>query len=279
MKIWEAILYGLFGGASELLPISYTGHYALLRSAFNLAPLNDGGGYYIRLSVCIGVILAVILAYRPESRTLGREVLRITGIKKRARKERYDRLRVRSIVIGIFALLPMLLSLIFATLVDHFSGLIYVALLFILNGLILFFCFRTNEGGKTERSVLLSDMLWIGFGRAFWVLPGLSSLGISLSVGRVRGLKTDYSVRLAYMLTLAFECVAFFYHLIRAFIYGSFTFALLLPMLFAIVFAAAAGYLAIQYFRYLMQRNKINLFAYYSWEAATIVLILALINA
>lgn len=279
MKIWEAILYGLFGGASELLPISYTGHYALLRSAFNLTPLNEGGGYYIRLAVCIGVILAVNFAYRPESRTLGREVLRITGIKKRSRKEPYDRLRVRSIVIGIFALLPMLLSLIFATLVDHFSGLIYVALLFILNGLILFFCFRTNEGGKTERSVLLSDMLWIGFGRAFWVLPGLSSLGISLSVGRVRGLKTDYSVRLAYMLTLAFECVAFFYHLIRAFIYGSFTFALLLPILFAIVFAAAAGYLAIQYFRYLMQRNKINLFAYYSWEAAAIVLILALINA
>ena len=279
MKIWEAILYGLFGGASELLPISYTGHYALLRSAFNLTPLNEGGGYYIRLAVCIGVILAINIAYRPESRTIGREVLRITGSKKRRRKEPYDRLRVRSIVIGIFALLPMLLSLIFATLVDHFSGLIYVALLFILNGLILFFCFRTNEGGKTERSVLLSDMLWIGFGRAFWVLPGLSSLGISLSVGRVRGLKTDYNVRLAYMLTLAFECVAFFYHLIRAFIYGSFTFALLLPILFAIVFAAAAGYLAIQYFRYLMQRNKINLFAYYSWEAAAIVLILALINA
>ena len=50
-------------------------------------------------------------------------------------------------------------------------------------------------------------------------------------------------------------------------------------MLFTIVFAAVAGYLAIQYFRYLIQRNKINLFAYYSWEAAAIVLILALINA
>lgn len=279
MKIWEAILYGLFGGVSELLPISYTGHYALARSAFNLSPLNEGGGYYIRLAICIGVILAINIAFRPESRTLGREVLRITGIKKRGRKERYDRLRVRSIVIGLFALLPMLLSLIFATLVDHFSGLLYVALLFILNGFILFLCFRTNEGGKNERRVLLSDMLWIGFARAFWVLPGLSSIGISLSVGRVRGLKTDYSVRLAYMLTLAFECVAFFYHLLRAFIYGSFTFAILLPMLFTILFAAVAGFFAIQYFRYLMQRKKLNLFAYYSWEAAAVALILALINA
>lgn len=279
MKIWEAILYGLFGGISELLPISYTGHYAILRSAFNLTPLNDGGGYYIRLAVCIGVILAINFAFRSESRTLGREVLKITGIKKRRRKERYDRQRTRSVVLGLFALLPMLLSLIFATLVEHFSGLLYVALLFICNGLILFFCFRTSEGGKTERSVLLSDMLWIGLSRVFWVLPGLSSLGLSLSAGRVRGLKRDYNVRVAYMLTLAFECVAFFYHLIRAFIYGTFTFAVLLPMLFAIVFAAVAGFFAIQYFRYLIQRNKINLFAYYSWEAAAIVLILALINA
>lgn len=279
MKIWEAILYGLFGGISELLPISYTGHYALLRSAFNLTPLSEGGGYYIRLAVCIGIIIAINLAFRSESRTLGREILKISGIKKRRRGERYDRLRVRSIVIGLFALLPMLLSLIFATLVDHFSGLLFVALLFILNGFILFLCFRTNEGGKNERRVLLSDMLWIGCARTFWVLPGLSSLGISLSVGRVRGLSSSYNVRLAYMLTLAFECVAFFYHLLRAFIYGTFTFGILLPMLFAIVFAAVAGYLAIQYFRYLMQRNKLNLFAYYSWEAAVIVLILALINS
>lgn len=279
MKIWEAILYGLFGGVSELLPISYNGHYAIARSAFNLSPLNEGGGYYVRLAICIGVILAIVFGFRPESRTLGRELLRITGIKKRRRAERYDRLRVRSIVLGLFALIPMLLSLIFATLVDHFSGLVFVALLFILNGLILFFCFRTGEGGKTERSVLLPDMLWIGFARALWVLPGLSSLGLSLSVGRMRGLKNEYNVRVAYLLSLSFACVAFFYHLIRAFLYGSFTFAILLPMLFAAVFAAAAGYFAIQYFRYLMQRNKINLFAYYSWEAAAIVLILALINA
>ena len=279
MKIWEAILYGLFGGVSELLPISYNGHYAIARSAFNLSPLNEGGGYYVRLAICIGVILAIVFGFRPESRTLGREILRITGIKKRRRAERYDRLRVRSIVLGLFALIPMLLSLIFATLVDHFSGLVFVALLFILNGLILFFCFRTGEGGKTERSVLLPDMLWIGFARALWVLPGLSSLGLSLSVGRMRGLKNEYNVRVAYLLSLSFACVAFFYHLIRAFLYGSFTFAILLPMLFAAVFAAAAGYFAIQYFRYLIQRNKINLFAYYSWEAAAIVLILALINA
>jgi len=279
LKIWEAILYGLFGGASELLPISYTGHYAILRSAFNLSPLNEGGGYYIRMAICIGVILAINIAFRPESRTLGREVLRITGIKKRGHNEIYDRVRVRSIVIGLFALLPLLLSLIFATLVDHFSGLIYVALLFILNGLILFFCFRSSEGGKNERRVLLSDMLWIGVCRAFWVLPGLSSLGISLSVGRLRGLKTEYNVRVAYMLTLAFECVALLYHLIRAFLYGAFAFSLLLPMLFTIAFAATAGYFAIQYFRYLTHRNKLNLFAYYSWEAAVIVLILALINS
>ena len=279
MNIWEAILYGLFGGASELLPISYTGHYALVRSAFNLTPLNEGGGYYIRIAVCIGVILAINLAFRQESLTLGREALRLSGLKKRKRGEPYDRLRVRSIAAGFIALLPMLLSLIFATLVDHFSGLLWVALLFILNGLILFFCFRTNEGGRTERAVVLSDMLWIGIARAFWVLPGISSLGMSLSVGRLRGLKNEYNTRLAYMLTLAFEFVAFFYHLIRAFIYGTFTFSILLPMLCTILVAAAAGYFAIQYFRYLMQRNKINFFAYYSWEAAAIVLVLALINA
>ena len=95
----------------------------------------------------------------------------------------------------------------------------------------------------------------------------------------MRGLSNHYNVRLAYLLTLAFEFVSLFYHLIRAILYGSFTFSLLLPMLLAMLFATVAGYLAIQYFRYLLQRKKWNLFAYYCWDAAAIVLVLALINS
>lgn len=279
MKIWEAILYGIFGGATTLLPVSFSGHYALLRGAFNLSSLTEGGGYYVRFAICLGVILAIILAFPGESRTLGVETLKLTGLKKRKRRERINRSRVRSIALGFFALLPMGLSLIFASMAAEPGGLLYVALFFILNGLVLFLCFRSGEGRKNESGVLLSDMVFIGLARVLAILPGFSSVGLSLSVGRVRGLSNHYNVRVTYLLTLAFEVVSLFYHLIRAILYGSFTFSLLLPVLLAMLFATVAGYLAIQYFRYLLQRKKWNLFAYYCWDAAAIVLVLALINS
>lgn len=279
MKIWEAILYGIFGGATTLLPVSFSGHYELLRSAFGLSSLAEGSGYYIHLSICIGVILAVTLAFRTESRTLGRELLKITGLKKRGRRERVDRLRVRSILLGSFALLPMLSSLLFKAWTAHIGSLVYVAFFFALNGLVIFLCFRTGEGRKDERGVLLSDMFLIGLSRILAILPGFSSVGMSISIGRMRGFSSGYNVRVTYMLTLAFEVAALIYHLICALAYGSFTFAVFLPMLIVAFFATVTGYFAIQYFRYLLQRRKVNLFACYCWEAAVITLILALINS
>ena len=44
MKIWEAIIYGIIGGLTEVLPVSFAGHAALLRGAFNLSSLNEVSG-------------------------------------------------------------------------------------------------------------------------------------------------------------------------------------------------------------------------------------------
>lgn len=63
MKIWEAIIYGIIGGLTEVLPVSFAGHAALLRGAFNLSSLNEGSGLYVRAAICLGVALAVLLAF------------------------------------------------------------------------------------------------------------------------------------------------------------------------------------------------------------------------
>ena len=47
----------------------------------------------------------------------------------------------------------------------------------------------------------------------------------------------------------------------------------------AMLLAAVFGYLAIQYLRYLLHKEKFNLFSYYCWDAVAIALIVALINA
>ena len=279
MRIWEAILYAIFGGATELLPISFAGHAAILQSTFGLASLSEGGGYYVRAGISLGVLLAVALSFPGESRALRTELLRMTGLKRLHRRERPDALRRRSVTLGFFALAPMLCSLFFVAAAERISSLLYVAGFFILNGLLIFFCSRGAAGRKTERDVTLTDTLVLGVSRMLSVFPGLSSVGTSMSLGRAQGLTPQYSLRLTYMLTLVYQCGAFLYRLIRAVAFGSFSGMILLQTALAAVLAAVFGYLAIQYFRYLLLRSKLNLFAYYCWDAAVIALVLALINA
>lgn len=279
MKIWEAILYGIFGGATELLPISFTGHYALLREVFDLTSLTTGGGYYIRLAISLSVIAAIVVSFRGEATRLGREVLCLTGLKRRRRNEVVDRLYVRSVVIFSVALALMLLSLIFTAFAGRTNHLLLVAGFFTLNGLLIFGTSRGRFREKDEGNVLVSDAFFLGLGRMLSVFPGLSSLSTSLFVGKLRGIHADYNFRLAYMLTLAFQVLSLIYHLIRAIVYGSFTPGLLLPFAIVLVTGTAAGYLAIQYFRYLVQRKNMAFFAYYCWDAAAIALVISLINA
>lgn len=279
LKIWEAILYGIFGGASSLLPISYTGHYRLIRETFNLTPLTVGSGLYVRCAICIGVILAIILAFRSESARLGKESLYLTGLRKRRRSEGIDRPYVRSILLFAPALILSLLSLIYAAPAERMGKLWIIAVLFVINGLLIFWCSKGVSGKKDEKTVLLSDSFLIGISRMISVFPGLSPLTSSLFVGQARSLSFEYNYHIAYMLMLAYEVCSLPYHLIRAIAYASFTTDMILPFFITLILSAAFGYLALQYLRYLLQRQKTVYFAFYCWDAAAVALVLSLVNA
>ena len=55
MKIWEALIYGLVAGLTGLLPVSFSGHAAVLQDAFALSPLTQGGGLYVRAAITLGL--------------------------------------------------------------------------------------------------------------------------------------------------------------------------------------------------------------------------------
>lgn len=279
MKIWETIIYALFGGFTELLPISFAGHATILQSAFNLTSLAESDGYYIHAAISVGVVLAIYLSYRPETMALKREWLLMSGLRRPRRGERVDYPLRRSILLGVVALFPMCISLIFLSSAEKITHLVLVAVFFLLNGGLIFLCCRGATGQKDEKFALLSDGLLVGLMRAVAIFPGMSSLCASVCLGRVRGFSLRYNLRFSYLLTLAFHLILFFYRFIRAVIYGSLAWTTLPFCLLAVLCATFAGYLAIQYFRYLLERRKLNVFVYYSWGAATILLFISLINS
>lgn len=279
MKIWEAIIYGVIGGITELLPISWNGHYAFLRGTFNLSSLTENGGYYVRAAICLGVMVAIVFGFSGELYKTGNEFSYLLGIKKPGRGYQKDKLTRRTMSLLSFALLPLLVSLIYRAAADRMIHLLYTALIFGGGGFLLYLCFRDVEGKKADRETTLLDALLMGLASAVSVFPGLSVVGSSLAVGHARGLSPRYGLRFSYSLLLVFEGVSFFYYLIRAFVYGSFSASVLLPMLLAMLFSAVFGYFAIQYLRYMLERKKLGMFSCYCWTLSIVMLILSLINA
>lgn len=279
MSIWEAIIYAICGGICELLPLSFSGHAAALQNAFHLSSLSEGGGCYVRAAISLGMIVAILLAF-PAEMGSARQGLRLLRRRRRPRRgENRQRLQHRTAQLTLVALLPMLLSFLFLSFAENIQRLPVVAIFFGIGGLLIFLCCRGSVGQRMERDLTLIDSLAIGVTRMLSVFPGMSSVGSSLAVGRALGIEQQCNVRLTYTLTLWYEFAALIFYAIRAVFVGSFSGMILLACILCVVITAAVGYFALQYARYLLEKDRLNFFASYCWDVAVIVLILALINS
>lgn len=275
MKIWEALIYGLVAGLTGLLPVSFSGHAAVLQDAFALSPLTQGGGLYVQAAITLGLSAALVLAFPGELQLTCGELARRPQRGKRApaavstpprrpdgpacspdRSAEPD--LVRS---GRAHHAP----------VAHRRVLLPERPYPVCCGTA-----RRTEGCPRAHAPGCAAGMRDSSGRR---AAGLSPLGLTLAVCRLRDLRTDFALRFTAMLTLGFSLCEFVYRLLRAVIVGTFSASLWLPMLVALVASTVAGYFALQYLKYLLHREKLRVFSYYCWDAAVIALILALINA
>lgn len=279
MNIWVAILYGMIGGVTELLPVSFGAHASVLYRAFHLPSVFSGGGLYLRAAITLGLVLALRVSFAADWCGLRAGMRALRRPPRRRRISPALALRRRSALLGMCALLPCLLSLIFTAAAERLNGLVVSAVFLALNGVLIFFASRYADGKKTEKTVMLPEVAVVGAARAVCVLPGLSPVAASYSAGKLCGLAPDYNFRLTYLLALAASIALFFFRFIRAVALAKFTFSLFLPCLLACIVSAICGNLAVQYFKYLLNRGKFAVFSYYCWDLAAVMLILALINS
>ena len=80
MTYWTAILLGLIQGLAEFLPISSSGHLAILQNFLRIGDLENQMLFDVLLH--LGTLGAVIFAYHTELRGLCREGLMLLHLQK-----------------------------------------------------------------------------------------------------------------------------------------------------------------------------------------------------
>ncbi|NLT14867.1 MAG: undecaprenyl-diphosphate phosphatase [Clostridiales bacterium] len=277
MSVFMAILMGLLRGITQFLPISGSGHQAIIENIFGLEyPAKNG---LFELLMNIAALISVIMVYRREIGGMLSESA--DYLKGRTSDDPMSEGRLtpslRMIYFIIIGTLPLLLAI---PINDRLGVLmdktVFVGIAMIVMGAILFFTDKlVKTGRKNEKTMKTKDALLIGISQALSAIPGLSRTGITVSVGMSLGLGKDFSVRFAIFLSLPSTLVAIiisFFASFRTAVDWSSFFAYLVGFVVSVL----SGYVSILILRMAAAKRKLRNFAYYIWLLGIITVILSL---
>lgn len=277
MSILEAIILGLVQGIAEFLPISSSGHLAILQNLFNMSDI-EGGHMLFDVLLHFGTLVAICFMYWPDIKSMFTQTLDLfTGRNPAPAGQRRQYPAARMFMLIIAATLPLVLILP----VHKYIGLlsnstIFVGGALILTGCMLFVSDKMAKGTKTEKNMLFKDALIIGLCQCVATLPGLSRSGTTITAGIATGHDRSYAVKFSLLMSIPAVLGATLLELIDA-IKAGVDASLIPAYLFGMIAAMVSGVLAIGLLRMIAKKTRFGGFAYYCWVVGVLTIILSLI--
>jgi undecaprenyl-diphosphatase len=189
MSIFQALALGALQGATEFLPVSSSGHLALLEHIWGM-PSDERMALAAALHV--GTALAVVVFFRRQLWQL------VAGVAARDAVRRSGSLRMAGYMV-LSSLPAVIVGLVLRDVIDRAfsSPLLVGVMLFVTAGLLLATRFVPERG----RTICWWVALTIGAAQAVAILPGVSRSGatiaMALFLGMKRGEAFDYSFLLS----------------------------------------------------------------------------------
>ncbi len=276
MTIWLAMLLGLVQGVAEFLPISSSGHLAIIQNLFGLKNVEQE---YVLFDVLLhlGTLVAVFIVYRREIWEMILAFIALFKKKPAAAQQPAGAARqnpsARLILLLIVATLPLVLILPVNQYIEKlFYSLTFVGIALIVTGVLLFLSDRVRQGGKTEKNATVKDAVIVGLAQAVATLPGVSRSGTTITVGLFQGFERSFAVRFSFLLSIPAVLGANILSLIGA-LKESFDTSLLPAYLAGVVVAMVSGYFSMRFLKRIVEKNHFGRFAYYCWGIGAVAVV------
>lgn len=276
MTIWNAVLLGLIHGIAEFLPVSSSGHFSIVNNLFKLSDISQGHMLFQSM-LYLASMAAVMIVYWPEICAMYWELISLAGFGPLAgqEKERYP--AARCFLMLVLGTLPLFLALPINSRMGVLNGRnIFIGIMLIMTGCILYVSDRMLPGKKNLSSMTVFDALIIGLCQSVATIPGLSRAAVTITAGMAVGLRRDFAVNFSFLLSIPAVFGAAILALIDALRDGidwSFVPAYLVGTAVALV----TGVLSIHLMRYIGKKRRFGGFAYYCWVIGVLSIILYLI--
>ena len=277
MTYLAALILGLVQGIAEFLPISSSGHLAVLQSFFGLKTTGEEDMLF-EVLLHLATLAAVCIVYWQDIVDMWYAVKGIIHDSRHPTPDEGGPKPARRLVLMIIiGTLPLFIVLPLQGLIEKLnSSTIFIGIAFIITGVMLFVADRMKNGRKKAGTMTVQDALIIGACQAVATLPGISRSGATITSGMTVGLNREFAVKFSFLLSLPAILGANIITLFKALsagVEGS-----LIPMyLVGMLAAGVSGYFAIGLVRLLAQKGKFGKFCYYCFAAGIATLVLSFV--
>ena len=273
MTYITAILLGLIQGVAEFLPISSSGHLAIVQ---NLLGMKEAGEVpeFFDVLLHLGTLLAVFVAYWRDICGMVVEFFRGAGDLIHGTTPTPVPPARRLILLIIVGTLPLVAVLPIRKLVQGLSAnMVFIGCALIVTGFLLFGSDLMRKGRKTEKNATWLDVLFVGVGQAIATMPGISRSGMTITAGCFVGFERTFAVRFSFLMSIPAILGANILSIGDAIGEGV-NWAELPMYLAGVVTAAVVGYLCIRLLKMIADKGRFGFFAYYCWAVGVLTLVL-----
>ena len=274
LNAFEHLIYGFVSGLTEILPVSEGAHSVLLLKVLGAEKIS---GLSVLL-IHIAVLAAIYLSSQAQLVKMSR-ARRLARIPKKRRKRPLDICSLMDSRFLTTMILPVIVVLLFYGRISRINfSLLAVAALLFLNGLILYIPHFLPSSNKDARSLSRVEGILMGLGGSLSVLPGMSGVGVSLSVGSICGVDRNYALNMTLIMNMVYLVGMIVYDVLVLFQtgLGLLTFQWVVTYIFAAAAAFVSTMLAIRVMRALASNIGFLLFSFYCWGIALFAFILNL---
>ena len=263
MPILHAIILGLVQGFSEFLPISSSGHLALVPWLFgwnDFADVTNGASIEKAFDTALhlGTLVAVLFYLRTELIGYVREGIRIVVSPKRADKQMGKRawLFVASAIpAGIAGAIGQ------QWITDKLGTPVLIAVSLVVFGLLLLWADR-QQGTRDVNTFTRKDALLIGLAQVLALNPGTSRSGITITAARKFGFSRDAAARVSFLMSVPVIGGAVLFSLVKL-VRDGIPDGLIAPMIAGIIAAGVSGWVAMWGMIRILRTRNFNMFVMY----------------
>ena len=253
MNILQAVMLGILQGFAEFLPISSSGHLVLAQKIFGV----EEPSLAFDVALHLGTLIPVFVVFHKELLSLlMRPFQKMTFL------------------LAVGTLPAVIVALFFQDALEAmFHGGQFLAIGFIITGVLLILADSMLEGVKKERDITYFDALIIGAFQAVAILPAISRSGSTITGSLFRRLDRRTAAKFSFLLSIPTILGAAILHSVPL-VSGEVPLESIfnLATLFGVTAAALTGFIAINFMLKLIRDCKLVYFSYYVFALAILIL-------